>query len=92
MVFGDQRLTDRSTASDRGHEQEVTLVIWAKGLGARAALEAAERIRVLLDDAALTLAGHRLVLLAVTRCELKRDERARAARVALTLRAVTEEL
>lgn len=92
VVFGEGRARDWSTGSDRGHEHEVALIVWSKAGGAKPALEAADRIVALLDDAALTLGGHRLVNLRVTASETRRDEKAGVARVTLRLRAVTEVL
>jgi hypothetical protein len=51
---------------------------------------AAERMADLLHDAALALAGHRLVLLRVTATEADRDDKANLARATLRLRALTE--
>jgi hypothetical protein len=89
-VFGDVLARDWSTGSDRGHEQEAAIVVWAKPGSAKTALAAAERIAALLDDAALTLAGHRLVLLRVAAIESARDGEANLFRATLRLRAVTE--
>ncbi len=89
-VFGDAAARDWSTGSDRGHEQEAAIVFWAKPGSARTALAAAERVAELLDDAAPTLAGHRLVLLRVTAIESARDGETSLARATLRLLAVTE--
>ncbi len=89
-VFGEASARDWSTGSDRGHAQDAAIVLWAREGSARSALLAAERIAALLDGAALTLAGHRLVSLRVAGIEAGRDGAANLARVTLRLAAVTE--
>jgi hypothetical protein len=89
-VFGDAGARDWSTGSDRGHEQDATLVVWAREGSARSALLAAERMAALLDGAPLPLVGHRLVDLRVADIDVRRDGGANLAQVTLRLRAVTE--
>lgn len=89
-VFGDAALRDRSTSSDRGHEQDVAIVLYAKAGSAASALRAAGRMADILDEAALTLSGHHLVRLSVTAIDSDRDPETRLARVTLRLVAVTE--
>lgn len=89
-VLSDTRLRDWSTGSDRGHEQDFSVTVWASAGGAAPALRAAARIEALLHDTALALDGHRLVNLRVTSSDTRRDERANRSRIALRLRAVTE--
>lgn len=90
VTFGEARARDWSTGSDRGHEHEVTLVVWSKPGGATPALQAAARIAALLDEAQLTLDGHRLVHIRVVAEEARRDDKADLTRVLLRFRAVTE--
>ena len=89
-VFGDVSARDWSTGSDRGHEQDALIAVWGDEGSARSALLAAERVAALLDRAALTLDGHRLVGLRVTGIDAARDSRTSLARVNLHLRAMTE--
>jgi len=89
-LFGDVTAEDWSTDFDRGHEQDLSLVVWAARGSARTALATAERLAVLLDDAPLALDGHRLVNLRVTGLASTRDRDTQLTRVALRLRAVTE--
>lgn len=89
-VLSDTRLRDWSTGSDRGHEQDLSITVWAHEGGARSALRAAGRIDALLHDTALALDGHWLVNLRVTASNTRRDVRANRSRVVLRLRAVTE--
>jgi hypothetical protein len=88
-VFGDVLARDWSTGSDRGHEQEAAIVVFATPGSAKTALAAAERVAELLDDAPLTPTGHRLVLLRVAAIESGRDGD-NLFRATLRLRAVTE--
>jgi hypothetical protein len=89
-LFGDLKAEDWSTDLDRGHAQSVDLVIWSEKGGARTALMVADRFFAILDDAPLTLDGHRLVNLRVTELASGRDRESGLARVTLRLRAVTE--
>ena len=91
-VFGEVTAADWSTDLDRGHEQDLALVVWSREGSARSGLAAAERFAAILDGAELALAGHRLVNVRVTAIAAARDERTRLARVTVRLRAVTEVL
>lgn len=89
-VFGDATAQDWSTDFDRGHEQDITIVVWSQAGGARAALAAAERLAAILDDAPLSVESHRLINLRVVELSSRRDKDTQLARVGLRLRAVTE--
>jgi hypothetical protein len=89
-LFGDVKAEDWSTDLDRGHAQSIDLVIWSEKGGARTALMVADRFFAILDDASLTVEGHRLVNLRVTELASIRDKESGLARVTLRLRAVTE--
>jgi hypothetical protein len=89
-LFGDVTAEDWSTDFDRGHEQDLAIVVWSQPGGARLALAAAERFAALLDDAPLPLDGHRLVNMRTTQLAAERDKDTGLARVTLSLRAVTE--
>ena len=89
-LFGDVTAKDWSTDLDRGHEQDLGIVVWAERGSARTALAVAERLAAILDDAPLVLDGHRLVNLRVTEIAARRDRDTQLTRVALRLRAVTE--
>lgn len=89
-VFGEAEARDASTSSERGHEQDLAIRVWARPGSAASALQVAELMAELLDDADLPLAGHRLVRLAMTAIEIGREERSQLARAVLRLRAVTE--
>ena len=89
-LFGDVKASDWSTDFDRGHEQNIAIVVWAERGSARDALSAAERLSDILDDAPLTLDGHRLVNLRFTEISSARDRDSQLIRATLRLRAVTE--
>ena len=89
-LFGDVTAADWSTDFDRGHEQDLAIVVWSQPGGARLALAAAERFAAILNDAPLLLDGHRLVNLRTTELASGRDKDTGLARVTLSLRAVTE--
>lgn len=89
-LFGDVTAEDWSTDLDRGHAQSVDLVVWSEKGGARTALMVADRLFAILDDASLTLDGHRLVNLRMTALAAERDKDTGLTRVTLSLRAVTE--
>lgn len=92
VVFGEATARDRSAGDLRRETQEFSLTVWSTPGGPRPALQAGARIRALLDDADLSLAGHRLVLLRVVREDVRRDGRSGLSRVRLTFSAMTERL
>jgi hypothetical protein len=89
-LFGDVKAADWSTDSDRGHEQDISIVVWAERGSARDALAAAERLAAILDDAPLSLDGHRLINLRVTEIASARDRDSQLIRATIRLRAATE--
>jgi hypothetical protein len=89
-VFEEAEARDASVDLCRGHEQDCVIVVWAKPGSARTALEAAERLAALLDDADLPLVGHHLVNLRVVSIACGRDDKTGLARATLRLRAMTE--
>ena len=89
-LFGDVELRDLSTSSGSGHEQDLSILIWAKPGSAATAIAVADRLLELLDGAPLALSGQRLVSLSMTGLDARRDAETNLARVALRLRAVTE--
>ncbi len=89
-LFGDVKAMDWSADHHRGHEQNLSIVVWSDRGGARTALTIAERFAAILDDASLALQGHSLVNLRVTELTSERDESTQLTRVTLRLRAVTE--
>lgn len=90
VAFGETKLRDWSSASGRGVEALAQIDVVSTQPGSREALEIAEQVTRLLDDAALTLAGWRLVRLACVATEARRSDQSRYARVALRFRALIE--
>lgn len=80
--------TDHSTATEPGEEHGVTLDIWTDAAGHRQVQAIAAAVRAALHDAALTLSGHRLVLLFHRETRVERDDRFHRAK--MQFRAVTE--
>lgn len=91
IAFAETRLRDWSTASGRGVEILAQLDVVSAQPGSREAFELAEQATRLLDDAALALAGWRLVRLAHVGADARRSDQDRFARVALRFRALIEE-
>jgi hypothetical protein len=89
-AFGDAEARDDSVDGARRHQLDLTLVVFGQRGSTRSALDAAERIAALLDDASLGLAGHALVCLRVASTAARRDERTGEIRATVTLQAVTE--
>jgi hypothetical protein len=89
-LFCDVTARDVPADGARSHEQEGTLVVFAKEGSARTALDVADRLAALIDDAPLVLDGHHLVDLAVTTIAATRDEKTNLTRVTLTFRAFTD--
>nr|CAD6608944.1 hypothetical protein RTCK_02137 [Rhizobium sp. TCK] len=92
LVIGEMETRDYSTATEAGEEHRLVLDVWSDAAGRREAEELAERVRVLLQDAALTLAGHALVSLAHERTRTRRQANAKLFLAELRFRAVTEPL
>jgi hypothetical protein len=76
----------------RGAEQFLTLSVISTQRGVREALDIAQMIAGLLDEAPLALVGHTLIDLRFLAIETKREQNGRFARVNLRFRATTESL
>ena len=81
---------DRSTATEEGEAHVVTLEVWSDAAGHREVQAIAAAVRAALHDAALTLAGHHLVLLLHRDTRLRREGKSRFHRAEMRFRAVTE--
>ena len=93
VVHGEVEARDWSTGSDRGCEQEFTLVVWAAQSGSsRQALEASGLIVAALDQVGLTLDGHALVNLRWLSSRLARETRNGLPQVTIRFRAAIETL
>jgi hypothetical protein len=89
-LFGETSARDASSDGVRAHEHAVALVVYGKRGSARTAIEVAERLDAILDDAPLEPVGHRLVHLRTIALEVARDPPTGLARATLRLRALTE--
>lgn len=92
IVIGEVETRDYSTSTGAGEEHRLVLEVWSDAAGRREAEELAERVRGLLQDAALTLAGHVLVSLTHERTRTRRQVNAKLFAAELRFRAVTEPL
>ncbi len=90
--FGDVIARDWSSDLGEGHEQSLSILVWARPGSAASALAIADRMAGLLHDAPLALDDHRLVSLRVASCDISRDERSGLARAVLRLRALSERI
>lgn len=81
---------DWSVADQKAHEHFVTLVVKTQSRSRRLALQILDEIEAALDDASLSLAGHRLVNLRLTFWSVTRQADAFGA--SLRFRAATEPL
>ncbi|MFO1104372.1 MAG: DUF3168 domain-containing protein [Methylocystis sp.] len=92
VLFADVQLRDWSADLSPGAEQFFTLGVTSTMRGLSEALELAQRIVGLLNEAPLNLQDHRLIDLRFQSMETRRDQNGRFARVNLRFRATTEYL
>ena len=90
IAFSDMQSRDWSAQGVPGAEQLLVLTVWSGVRGARAALDIADRIVALLDEAPLELAGHRLIDLRFVALATRREQNGRYARADIRFRATTE--
>jgi hypothetical protein len=91
VLYGPATTRDWSTGTEAGAEHTVTLSVRAHASARTAAHDIADRIRALLHDQALVLAGHRLVNVRAQTLDVRREKDGHIT-AALRLRAVTEPL
>lgn len=91
-LFMDAQMRDWSGALSRGAEQLFAISVASTQRGLGTALDVAQRIANLLDEASLALEGHTLVDLRFVSMDTKRDASGRFARVTILFRATTEYL
>jgi hypothetical protein len=91
-LFGDAEIQDESVDGAERHRHSHEIAVIAMPGSVRTALDAAARMAALLADAAMPLAGCRLVTLRVRSLRAHRDVRTGEARASLTVEAVTENL
>jgi hypothetical protein len=90
IVIGDLETRDFSTSTEAGEEHLLVLQVWSDTEGRRQALTVTERLRELLHDAALVLAGFALVSLLVLNIRTRREPKTKLSVAEMRLRAVTE--
>jgi hypothetical protein len=88
--LGEAQARDWSTASEAGLEVQFAVVAWSRQPGRSEALQIAERVRVLLDDAPLDVEGWRLVNLRHVATETARNDKPEGRRAVVRFRAVVE--
>lgn len=90
IAFAEVQARDWSAQSSAGAEQILVLSVWSDARGMREALDIADRVVALLNEAPLTLAGHRLIDLRFVALATRREQNGRYARAEMRFRATTE--
>lgn len=90
VAFSDVQSRDWSAQNVQGAEQLLGLTVWSGERGARAALDIADRIVALLDEAPLQLTGHQLIDLRFVTLATRREQNGRYTRADIRFRATTE--
>lgn len=90
LVIAELRTEDFSTATEQAEEHFLVLDAWSDAQGQKQAQEIAARVRALLHDANLTLAGARLVSLMHRTTRTRRELKTRCHIATMQFRAVTE--
>ncbi|HXF53393.1 MAG TPA: DUF3168 domain-containing protein [Hyphomicrobiaceae bacterium] len=92
LTFGLSTERDWSTGGEEGSEHVLTLHVWSEAGGRKEAQQIIGAVRAVLHDAALTLAGHRLVNLRHELTDTRREPDGETYHGIIRLRAVTEPL
>lgn len=92
VTLGEARIADFSTGDASGQEHTLTLHAWSRQGGHREAHVIAGVLLSALDDAPLTLSGHRLVNLRFAVADVRREADGRTYHALVRFRAVTEPL
>lgn len=90
IALSDVQSRDWSAQNSSGAEQIVVLSVFSGARGMREALDIADRVVALLDEAPLALAGHRLIDLRFVALATRREQNGRYARADIRFRATTE--
>jgi hypothetical protein len=90
VTLGEMRVADFSTGSEPGEEHQLTLHAWSRQGGHREAHLIAGQLLQALDDAALTLADHKLVNFRFALADIRREADGRTYHARVAFRAVTE--
>jgi hypothetical protein len=92
LTFGLSTERDWSTGGEEGMEHVLTLHVWSEAGGRKETHEIIGAVRAALHDAALALAGHRLVNLRHELTDARREPDGETYHGIVRLRAVTEPL
>jgi len=92
VSFGDAETRDWSTADRKAHEHFVSLSIRTNARSRKLAQDIVDEIEAVLDNAALTLDGHRLVNLRLIFWSVARDKTSENFGGLIRFRAATEPL
>lgn len=90
VTMGEARVTDFSAGDAPGEEHHLTLHGWSRQGGHREAHMIAGALLAALEDASLTLVGHRLVNLRFAVADVRREADGRTYHALVRFRAVTE--
>jgi Protein of unknown function (DUF3168) len=90
VTVGQSSARDWSTGTDDGEEHTLTLHVWSRANGRRQVQEIMAVVRAALNQAGLSLSGHRLVNLRQEFAEARRDPDGETYHGMLRFRAVTE--
>lgn len=90
VTIGESSVRDWSTGSEEGHEHLLSILVWSRANGEREVHLILAAVEAALHDAALTVAGQRLVNLRHEFSEIRRDADGETSRGLMRFRAVTE--
>ena len=90
IVIGDDSEGNSDTATEDGSEHVLSVHIWSRAGGHKEIKRAAAAVRQTLDDAALTLDGHKLIDIRFLSADFRRETDGETYRALLRFRAVTE--
>jgi hypothetical protein len=90
VTLGEARVAPVAGGDETTEEHQLTLHVWSRQGGHREAHVVTGAVMQALDDAALTLADHRLVNLRFTLADVRREADGRTYHALLRFRAVTE--
>lgn len=90
VTFGPARSDDWSTDTETGAEHRFVLEVWSRHRGKSEGWAILEAIRMVLDDAALSLDDHVLVNLRFETSDIRRDPDGLTWHGIMRFRAVTE--
>ena len=90
VTIGEARVSDLSADEAPGEEHRLTLHAWSRQGGHREAHRVTGALLTALDDAPLSLSGHRLVNLRFAVADVRREADGRTYHALVRFRAVTE--